>query len=68
VRDQLERLVREMVDKGILFDDALRAFEKMFVAEVLARSDGTLSQAAKTLGVHRNTLSRKVTEHRLRRK
>jgi DNA-binding protein Fis len=68
LRDQLERLVREMVDKGILFEDALRAFEKTFVAEVLARSDGTLSRAARTLGVHRNTLRRKVTEYRLRRK
>ncbi len=68
MRDQLERLVKEMVDRGILFEDALRAFEKTFVSEVLARSDGTLSQAAKTLGVHRNTLSRKVAEHRLRRK
>jgi DNA-binding protein Fis len=63
----MERLIREMVDKGILYEDALRAFEKSFVAEVLTRSNGSLTAAARTLGIHRNTLSRKVVEHRLRR-
>jgi len=67
VREQMERLIREMVDRGILFEDALRAFEKGFVAEVLSRSQGGLTGAARTLGVHRNTLSRKVAEYRLRR-
>ena len=67
MREQMERLIREMVDKGILFEDAVRAFEKSFMAEVLSRSKGSLTAAAKTLGIHRNTLSRKVVEHRLRR-
>jgi len=67
VREQMERLIREMVDRGILFEDAVRAFEKGFVAEVLGRSEGSLTSAARTLGIHRNTLSRKVAEFRLRR-
>ncbi len=67
MREQMERLIHEMVDKGIRFEDALRAFEKGFVAEVLNRSGGSLSGAARTLGIHRNTLSRKVAEYRLRR-
>lgn len=64
----MERLIRDMVDRGILFEDALRAFEKSFVTEVLSRSDGSLTGAARTLGIHRNTLSRKMAEHRLRRR
>lgn len=67
MRDQMERLIREMVDKGILFEDALRAFEKGFLTEVLNRTDGSLTGAARTLGIHRNTLSRKVAAYRLRR-
>ena len=67
MREQMERLIREMVDRGILFEDAVRAFEKGFVAEVLGRSKGSLTAAARTLGIHRNTLSRKVAEYRLRR-
>ena len=57
MRDQLERLVAEMVDKGVHFDDALREFEKRFIARALQRTDGSLGEAAELLGIHRNTLS-----------
>ncbi len=67
LKEQLERLVDEMVTKGIRFDDAQREFEKKFIARVLAKSDGNLCRAADLLGMHRNTLSRKITEYRLRR-
>ena len=67
MREQLERLVDEMVSKGVRFADAQREFEKRFIAHVLLRSDGNLCKAADLLGMHRNTLSRKITEYRLRR-
>jgi Fis family transcriptional regulator, factor for inversion stimulation protein len=67
LRDQLERLVDEMVTRGIDFDDAVREFEKRFIAHVLAKADGNLCKAADRLGMHRNTLSRKITEYHLRR-
>jgi Fis family transcriptional regulator len=67
MRDQLERLVDEMVTRGINLDDAVREFEKRFIAHVLAKADGNLCKAADRLGMHRNTLSRKMTEYRLRR-
>ena len=67
MRDQLERLVDEMVDRGIHYGDAQREFEKRFIARVLLKAEGNLGQAADLLGMHRNTLSRKVAEYRLRR-
>jgi Fis family transcriptional regulator, factor for inversion stimulation protein len=67
MREQLERLVDEMVTKGIRFDDAHREFEKRFISHVLAKADGNLCRAADLLGMHRNTLSRKIAEYRLRR-
>ena len=67
MREQLERLIQEMVDRGLLYEDALRVFERAFIAQVLARTNGNLSRAADTLGIHRNTLSRKVAAYRLRR-
>jgi Fis family transcriptional regulator len=67
LREQLERLVDEMVTKGIRFDEAQREFEKKFIIQVLAKADGNLCRAADLLGIHRNTLSRKMTEYRLRR-
>ena len=60
VRDQLEKLVQELVDKGVLFDDARREFEKRFIARVLQRSKGNVGDAAELLGMHRNTLTRKI--------
>ena len=48
-------------------EDAQREFEKRFIARVLSKSDGNLCRAAEMLGMHRNTLSRKVTEYRLKR-
>ena len=67
MKEQLERLVDEMVTRGVCFEDARREFEKKFIAHVLLKSDGNLCQAADLLGIHRNTLSRKITEYRLKR-
>ena len=67
MREQLERLVDEMVTKGLRYEEAHREFEKRFIAHVLARADGNLCKAADVLGIHRNTLSRKIAEYRLRR-
>ena len=67
LRDQLDHLVDEMVTKGVRFEDANREFEKRFITHVLSKADGNLCRAADLLGMHRNTLSRKLTEYRLRR-
>ena len=68
ISDRLEKLVEEMVDKGVHFEDAVREFEKRFIARVLGRSSGSLTKTADTLGMHRNTLSRKIAEHKIRRR
>jgi Fis family transcriptional regulator, factor for inversion stimulation protein len=65
VKQQLESLVTEMVDRGILFDEARREFEKRFIARVLQRHRGNLSRAAKDLRIHRNTLGKKIEEYKL---
>ena len=67
LHEELERLVDNMVTRGIRYDDAQREFEKRFIARALASTDGNLGKAAVLLGMHRNTLSRKLTEYRLRR-
>ena len=65
MKQQLESLVTEMVEKGILFSDARREFEKRFIARVLLRHHGNLSRAAKDLKIHRNTLGKKIEEYKL---
>ena len=67
MRDQLDRLIQEMLDKGILYEDARREFEKVFISRALQRSRGSVGDAAELLGLHRNTVARKMTEYRIKR-
>jgi Fis family transcriptional regulator, factor for inversion stimulation protein len=65
VKDQLESLVGTMVDRGIRLEEAVTEFEKKFIRRVLEGAKGNQSRAAKLLGIHRNTLSRKLGEYHL---
>jgi DNA-binding NtrC family response regulator len=67
MRDQLERLVGDMLDKGVHYEDARREFEKLFITRALQRTRGNLGAAADLLGLHRNTIARKMTEYRIKR-
>ena len=65
MKDQLESLVGQMVERGIHFEEAVNEFEKKFIKRVLDRSRGNQSRAARLLGIHRNTLSRKIGLYKL---
>jgi Fis family transcriptional regulator len=63
MRSRLEALVMEMVERGILFKDAVEEFEKQFILCVLNRTNGNISKAAEELRIHRNTLSKRIAEY-----
>jgi transcriptional regulator with PAS, ATPase and Fis domain len=52
----------------VRFDDAVREFEKRFIARVLGKCNGSVTKAADALGVHRNTLSRKIVDYKIRKR
>ncbi len=68
IAERLEKLVEEMVDRGVQFDDAVHEFERRFIVRVLGQCDGSLTKTACTLGMHRNTLTRKMCEYKIRRR
>jgi DNA-binding NtrC family response regulator len=68
VKDQLEMLVGQMVEGGILFDEAVTEFEKRFIKRVLDAHHGNQSLTARKLGIHRNTLSRKIGQYKLQQR
>ena len=68
ISDRLEKLIEDMVDKGVRFEDAVREFEKRFIARVLSRSDGSLTKTADALEMHRNTLTRKMAAYKIKRR
>jgi DNA-binding NtrC family response regulator len=68
IAERLEKLVEEMVDRGVQFDDAVHEFERRFISRVLGQCDGSLTKTACTLGIHRNTLTRKMGAYKIKRR
>lgn len=68
LRQILENLIDELVVTGILWEEALAEFEKLFILRVLRSTQGNVGKAAETMGIHRNTLSKKIREYEIDRK
>ncbi|HKG45968.1 MAG TPA: helix-turn-helix domain-containing protein [Pyrinomonadaceae bacterium] len=64
MRTQLESLIDEMLDGHILLDEALCEFEKLYIKKALARHKQHLSNTAAVLGIHRNTLAKRVAAYK----
>lgn len=64
MRTRLEALIDEMLDGQIMLDEAVAEFEKLYIQKALARHKEHLSRTAATLGIHRNTLSKRVANYR----
>lgn len=63
MRARLEALIEEMLDGQILLDEAVAEFERVYIEKALSRHQKHLSKTAKILGIHRNTLSKRVAEY-----
>jgi DNA-binding NtrC family response regulator len=64
MRTRLEALIEEMLDGQIMLDEAVAEFEKLYIQKALARHKDHLSRTAHILGIHRNTLSKRVSTYR----
>jgi DNA-binding NtrC family response regulator len=60
----MENLIDELLDGRILLNEAVAEFEKIFIEKALERNNEHLSNTAEALGIHRNTLSKRVTEYK----
>jgi Fis family transcriptional regulator, factor for inversion stimulation protein len=68
VKNKLESLVAEMIDRGFLYEEALQEFEKKFILMVLEKNNGNQTKAAKAMGIHRNTLNKRLAAYNHKRK
>jgi DNA-binding protein Fis len=64
LKERLENLCVEMIDTGILFSEAKERLERCFISEVVRRCDGNLVRASARLGIHRNTLTKRLNQYR----
>ena len=65
MKEKLESLVSEMIDRHIYLGEAVNEFERKFIQTALTKTRGNQTKAAEFLGVHRNTLNRKIVQHKL---
>lgn len=62
MKRELDVLVTQMHSSGLRYDEAVREFKRQYLREVLLANRGNQCKAAEELGIHRNTLSRKMSE------
>ncbi len=67
IRESLEQYFKDLrgADPHAVYDMVLLAVEKPMLDVVMSHAQGNQSRAAEWLGINRNTLRRKLTDHRL---
>lgn len=65
MREMLASLVDHLLEKGFFLEQAVEILERTMIAQVLEQSGGNQTAASKVLGIHRNTLQRKMVEYQM---
>ena len=67
IRDNLEGYFHDLkgAEPDAVYDMVVRAVERPMLEVVMTRAEGNQSKAADWLGINRNTLRRKLLEHKL---
>jgi DNA-binding NtrC family response regulator len=65
MKEQFEILVEHLMGNGFFLEEAVEILEKTLIDRALARTGGNRCAASKLLGIHRNTLQRKMIDYKL---
>ena len=65
MKERFDGLVEHLLDNGFFLEEAVELLEKSLIRLAMERSKGNRSAASKLLGIHRNTLQRKLAEYEL---
>lgn len=67
IKDNLEGYFHDLrgAEPHAVYDMVVNAVERPMLEVVMQRADGNQSKAAEWLGINRNTLRRKLLEHKL---
>jgi Fis family transcriptional regulator, factor for inversion stimulation protein len=66
MKDRFAPLVECVLDGGLFLEETIELLERGLITEALARAGGNQSAASKALGIHRNTMKRKIAEYGLK--
>ena len=64
LRDRMERMINELLDGHILLEEAIGEFEKIYIQNALTRHSDHVSETAAALGIHRNTLAKRIASYK----
>ena len=65
MKSEFDGVVEHLLRGNILMQEAVELLEKKMIEGALLANDGNQSAAAKQLGIHRNTLQRKMSQYGL---
>ena len=66
MNENFEGLVEHLLSGNIFLEQAIELLERRMIQRTLERTDGNQSEASKQLGIHRNTLQKKLVAYGLR--
>jgi len=61
----ISELAASLLDGTFFMEEAVELLEKGMITGALQRTEGNQSEASKMLGIHRNTLQRKMAEYQI---
>ena len=67
MKDSFDRLVDDLMENGFFLEEAVEILERTLITRALERTRGNGSAASKLLGIHRNTLQKKMRDFKLER-
>jgi len=65
MKEKFDGLVEHLLDGELFLQQAIEILERSMIQGALARNHGNQCAAAKQLGIHRNTLQRKMVAYEL---
>ena len=65
MKDSFDALIQKLTDTGFFLEQAVEILEKGMIERALSCAQGNQSEASKSLGIHRNTLQRKMLKYQI---
>jgi DNA-binding NtrC family response regulator len=65
MKTEIDALVERLLGGNILLAEAVGILERRMIQAAMERTGGKQTAASKLLGIHRNTLQRKIVEYEL---
>lgn len=65
MNESFDDLIDRLVSGGFFLEEAVEILEKGMIERVLRQHESNQSEASKALGIHRNTLQRKMVAYEI---